>query len=488
MNMSKFVADDVGLFISLIGDLFPGLNPEKAVFPVLEKAIAECLQEKQLVDHPSWVSKIIQLYETYLVRHGIQVVGSAGCGKSTIIETLKDALTKTIVKHTVVRMNPKAITPKQMYGFQDPIANEWTEGTFTAIWRKSNDPRKKGVNPWMVMDGPVDAIWIEDLNTVLDDNRMLTVANGDRIPMLQNMKILFEPEDLRNASPATVSRAGIIYVSSNDLGWQPLIAKYCNDRPNPAERDMLRPIFQKYLTPSVVFNREGGVKQVLPVEDMNLVSTCCTNLSGILPELKEKDTPMDRIKIQRCMIMACLWSTGALFELGDRAKYETFLRNIPESAEAMPKVVEGRSLYDYNITDNFEWCDWHAETLNADPNKFDFSSLLVPTMDSARIHHFTALVLEQKKPVLLVGGPGTAKSSVSMMYIENQPKDRFIFKNVNFSSATTCQIFQNIVESSIDKRSGRIYGPPANKQLICFLDDIRNHSTNHREQVFVELG
>jgi len=479
MNMSKFVADDVGLFISLIGDLFPGLNPEKAVFPVLEKAIAECLQEKQLVDHPSWVSKIIQLYETYLVRHGIQVVGSAGCGKSTIIETLKDALTKTIVKHTVVRMNPKAITPKQMYGFQDPIANEWTEGTFTAIWRKSNDPRKKGVNPWMVMDGPVDAIWIEDLNTVLDDNRMLTVANGDRIPMLQNMKILFEPEDLRNASPATVSRAGIIYVSSNDLGWQPLIAKYCNDRPNPAERDMLRPIFQKYLTPSVVFNREGGVKQVLPVEDMNLVSTCCTNLSGILPELKEKDTPMDRIKIQRCMIMACLWSTGALFELGDRAKYETFLRNIPESAEAMPKVVEGRSLYDYNITDNFEWCDWHAETLNADPNKFDFSSLLVPTMDSARIHHFTALVLEQKKPVLLVGGPGTAKSSVSMMYIENQPKDRFIFKNVNFSSATTCQIFQNIVESSIDKRSGRIYGPPANKQLICFLDDVSMPAINN---------
>merc|ERR1712100_112449 len=215
MNMSKFVAEDVGLFISLINDLFPGLNPDKAVFPDEEAAIAECCKEANLQLHPMWVGKIVQLYETYLVRHGIMVVGTAGCGKSKIILMLKEALSRVSNKHTIIKMNPKGITPKQMYGFQDPVANEWTEGVFTALWKRSNDPRKKGVNPWMVMDGPVDAIWIEDLNTVLDDNRMLTCANGDRIPMLANMKILFEPEDLRNASPATVSRAGIIYVSDS---------------------------------------------------------------------------------------------------------------------------------------------------------------------------------------------------------------------------------------------------------------------------------
>ena len=111
MNLSKLVAQDVPLFLSMLADLFPALAPPpKREYPSMEAAIRASITESKLIMHPSWVNKVIQLHETCLVRHGIMLTGTAGSGKSKIIETLQAALVAVEGRqYKTVRLNPKAV-------------------------------------------------------------------------------------------------------------------------------------------------------------------------------------------------------------------------------------------------------------------------------------------------------------------------------------------------------------------------------------------
>lgn len=232
MNLSKFVSQDQPLFASLIRDIFPKQTsiPTKT-YKDIETSVKAHLNKMNLQNKPQWFIKIIQLYETSVVRHGFMLVGAAGCGKTTIMNALTEAWSAipNELQIKIVRMNPKAIKGQEMYGVMNTISQEWVPGIYSEIWKKANDRKNKHIT-WINCDGPVDAIWIENLNTVLDDNRILTLANAERIPMSDYCKMTFEVENLDNASPATVSRCGIIYVSPPDLSWEPLFDTWCKDR------------------------------------------------------------------------------------------------------------------------------------------------------------------------------------------------------------------------------------------------------------------
>ena len=175
------------------------------------------------------------------------MVGPSGSGKSRVIQCLQDSLTQvTNVTHKRIRMNPKAIRAEEMFGETDKLTQKWVDGIFAMIWAKFNDKTRKDIQ-WIICDGPVDALWIENLNTVLDDNKILTLANGDRIPMVDTVKLMFEVEDLRNASPATVSRAGIIYVSESDLNWEAPLKSAVASKPLTQE-PCFTELFKKYVS------------------------------------------------------------------------------------------------------------------------------------------------------------------------------------------------------------------------------------------------
>ena len=173
MNLSKLVAQDVPLFLSMLQDVFPGVTPSEAAYhEVLTDAIEKVAASLKLVATPVWMNKVVQLYETQLVRHGVMLTGPSGGGKSRMFEVLHMALASSSgIPHRVVKMNPKALKVQEMYGETDAASGEWTQGVFSSIWEKYNQRHGNYVN-WIICDGPVDTIWVESMNTVLDDNKV----------------------------------------------------------------------------------------------------------------------------------------------------------------------------------------------------------------------------------------------------------------------------------------------------------------------------
>nr|VZI35563.1 unnamed protein product [Spirometra erinaceieuropaei] len=472
MNLSKLIDQDEPLFMSLIEDLFPGIVLDKCTYPDLQKAVTNQAEILNLVNDPAWNLKVVQLFETQRVRHGMMTLGPSGAGKTCCITALMRSMGEFWEPHREMRMNPKAITAPEMFGRLDVATNDWTDGIFSTLWRRSLKA-KKNEHVWLILDGPVDAIWIENLNSVLDDNKTLTLANGDRIPMAPNCKIVFEVHNIDNASPATVSRNGMVFMSSSVLDWSPISKARLAARP-ANERNKFYELFHDSFPQSYTYVYQNLVIKI-PYLEAFFVHQLCTLLEGLL-SLENQQAGTDTY-LERIYIFALMWSLGALLELDDRARLEKFWRTELEMKLDLPNVDSSRSetIFEYFVHSTGNWVHWstvldpYNYPKDSDP---EFSTILVPNVDNIRTDYLIKLVGKQEKAVLLTGEPGTAKTVMLSNYMAVFSKETHTNKSFNFSSATTPALFQRTIESFVEKRVGSTFGPPGGKKMIVFVDDI----------------
>ncbi|XP_076248728.1 dynein heavy chain at 16F [Calliopsis andreniformis] len=487
-NIPKFLHDDAELFEGIVGDLFPGIELPEEDYGILEETAITILEEANLQPEHCTLKKTIQLHECLQVRHGVMLVGPTGAGKTTVLRTLAktyNRLHKMGVPGAVYQpvymyiINPKAVTIGELYGEVDILTNEWHDGLIGSTVRHACS-FVTDEHQWIVCDGPVDAIWIENMNTVLDDNKMLCLANSERIKFTPYMRMLFEVMDLAQASPATVSRCGMVYVDPAELKWMPYVKTWLTTISEETIKDehraLIVELFGTYFDEGLVFcfrNCDYPISQV----DISKASMACAILECILiePGAIERTTDKSRIRtfLTQSFIFAYLWAVGGNVDNVSRGVFEAFVRKQFEDNEDafLPSV----DLWDLYVNVQQHRLDYWIDIMPkfVYDSEVPFFDILVPTVDTVRFGFIMKKLVEISKPVFFTGDTGVGKSVITKVVLNDlESTQLWVPITLIFSAQTSSGRTQEILELKLERRKRTVLGAPIGKRVCIFVDDV----------------
>uniref|UniRef100_A0A669P469 Dynein axonemal heavy chain 12 n=1 Tax=Phasianus colchicus TaxID=9054 RepID=A0A669P469_PHACC len=435
VNEPKFLSCDIPLFMGITSDLFPGIKLPDADYKDFLECASECCIRHNVQPVKAFVEKMIQTYEMMIVRHGFMLVGESFSGKTKVLHVLADTLSlmkergygeeEKVVFRTV---NPKSITMGQLFGQFDMVSHEWTDGIIANTFREfalSETPERK----WVIFDGPIDTLWIESMNTVLDDNKKLCLMSGEIIQMSLQMSLIFETMDLSQASPATVSRCGMIYLEPSQLGWTPLVTSWLNTLPEPLNLKEHQDLLQ------------GLVDWLIPPALQLRQRKCKVFFYLFFPAFFRLLLVV--LTLQGSFAFATVWSIGGTCDSDSRIIFDTFLRETlagKSETNPVPQVV-GK---------------WEC-----------------PFEEKGLVYDYVYELICRFLPLLLVGPTGTGKSVyIKDKLMNNLDEERYFPFFINFSARTSANQTQNIIMARLDKRRKGVFGPPVGKKCIIFVDDM----------------
>ncbi|XP_045466215.1 dynein axonemal heavy chain 7-like isoform X2 [Harmonia axyridis] len=499
VNQPKFLTHDLPLFSGIISDLFPGIKLPKADYTDLTKAIIKCAKSMNLKPVDCFQEKIIQTYEMMIVRHGFMIVGGTFAGKTSTLKVLASSLSlmksrghpEESVKYQF--LNPKAITMGQLYGQFDPVSYEWFDGVVSNTYRGYTQDISTD-RKWIIFDGPVDAVWIENMNSALDDNKKLCLMSGEVMSMTSSMSLIFEVMDLEQASPATVSRCGMIYMEPVALGWGPMFNSWlttCEAEWLKGRSAMVVQIFNWLVPPSLTFIKKHCV-QYCNAGDIALVKNTMKLFEIFMDDAqkgikKDEEWKSMNIWIEASFIQALLWGIGGILDQQSRAKFDVFLKNIlqledetnpiPEALEKIEVVLPGDDLmvnyyYHYRQKGLWKHCPDLVRGERVD-EATNLQQVLVPTVDTKKYMRLVDKLINYKQQFLLVGPTGTGKSFYIQDHLLNKLNtEKYEPGLITFTVKITANQTQDLIISKVNKKKRGIYGPPAGKTSVIFIDDV----------------
>ncbi|KAG1663699.1 hypothetical protein FOA52_013267 [Chlamydomonas sp. UWO 241] len=443
-TLPKLTFDDNRRFRDLLADLFPGMTITDNVAPELEKAIKEVAVSLGLDLTDQQLEKIWQLHLACEQRIGVIIVGPSGSGKSTLWEVLERAYEKVGKKPITYKMNPKAMNRQQLLGSMNLDTREWSDGVLTAAARKVvKEPLEQ--RSWIICDGDVDPEWIESLNSVLDDNRLLTMPNGERIQFANNINFIFECHSLQFASPATVSRCGMIFLSDEAVDVDRVLAKWIRSHVT-SDAEQMKTWCKDYLHKAL----EWALKAPRAVETtkVGLLDAALSHLAMGCGSRHD---------------FACALARG----LGANMRPET--RN--DFLSDLSRMTGETGLLDVGAYGADPLAIMGEELRELGP---DEAGPLVQTEGVIQNLAMIAPWLKNREPFILVGPEGAGKSTL-LEYCLARISGTQVATVCCSAQTNAANVIQKLVQvcgKPVTTNTGKCLRPPDNARIILYLKDI----------------
>ncbi|CAF3644553.1 unnamed protein product [Adineta steineri] len=456
-TLSKLTFGDSKRFDGLLQDIFPGIDLRDIEYENLRLALHDIYKEHHLLINDMQIRKALELYEQLRQRMGVVIVGPSGSGKSVLWKMLQHAMQKIGHQVRTYVMNPKSMPRIQLLGHIDIDTREWSDGVLTAASRAVvKEPLE--IQSWIVCDGDVDPEWIESLNSVLDDNRLLTMPSGERIQFGPNVNFLFETHDLSCASPATISRMGMIFLSDEDTDVKAVVQSWL-----AKESDETRSSTEQFINDYFFEAFDWILKKNDFVVETTLIGTVLNGLSH-LHGVHDKS----------------LFALGLIRGLGGNLTEKTkeeFAREVfritgehppdPSNLLSTKFDEQTKALMTYM---NDEKSDLTADNFN---NMYDLP--VVRTIDIQRYLDSFLPWLDSKyrKPFLVVGPDGCGKGTL-LRYCFRQLRSTQVAILHCSAQTSPIHVIQKLNQSCIQVSStnGRTYRPKDCENLILYVKDI----------------
>lgn len=303
-------------------------------------------------------------------------------------ENQKNKKSNDDMKFTPVKfdlINPKSINVDELFGnFDDQSPPQWMDGILSNILKKIC--QIQGEQRMMIIDGPVDTLWIESMNSVLDDSKLLTLNNGDRIALSPNVRLLFEVENLSVASPATVSRAGMIYMDIDELGWEPYVSMWIQQKEKEFSRLHLRASVDKYMA-RVLKVKKTSCKELVKTNETACVINFCKLYDAECSHIKKNEDESEEeflIYLERWFAFCLIWSVGGTVQESSRKAIDEVLSDI-ESI-----FPHSGTIYEHFLDkEKRDWVTWESKLSQGVGRSAttEFHKIIVPTVDTHRNRH-----------------------------------------------------------------------------------------------------